>query len=173
VQAVRANLAAIDRTILELGRDLQIAHAARGEFEADVRALNEQQFALRRSPPVQFMDDQGFEQWGASPGAQRQYQQIGEAIKTREREYQQWVAARQVNYNDGPIPASWSPRNPNDVERRIGRLRIAREVTANELREMEAQLSPGQKLALGDPAPDLVEHTRRVAAGRERAGVGG
>lgn len=172
VEAARLSLAALDRAIVDLGRDLQIARSARGEFEADVRALVDQQFELRRRPAVIYRDQDGFEQFGPTPETQREYDRLAEAIKTREREYTAWVDGRRVEYRDGPLTNSWSPRNPIDVDRRVQGLRISRELAANRLAELESHLSAGELVQSGVPAPDYAEHRERVAALRARVAGG-
>lgn len=171
VAAVRRNLESHDNAIGMLEQDLQIALSAEGEFRDDLAALNRQQFALRTRPQVEYEDEKGFMQFGYSPETLREYEQLGEAIKQREREYQQWVDARRVNTSDGVLSSSWSPRSVTSVQQRIQRLRISRTQVANSLAALEAQLTPGQLCGTGVPAPDLVEHRQRMAKLRERLGI--
>lgn len=137
VSATQRHLEDIDRTIVVRQRELRIAQAAYDEFQAEVQALTNQQFDLRRLAPVQYTDADGFEQWGAPPEAQRQYDQLREAIKRREGEYQRWVDERRIAANNGPIDISWSPRNPISVQRCLGALGREREGVAKYLRELQ------------------------------------
>lgn len=169
--ATRASIGQLERAIAELEGNLRMALDAESAFRADLDTLRRQQLEVRSRPYVPQRDEEGYESFGPSDEAQRQYDRLQAAIHEREEAYRRWVAARTVLVNEGPIQTAWSPRSPAGVQLRLDRLRVGQAVCRRQLAELEEQLTPGQRLEAGAVAPEYVEH--RAAVERLRAQVGG
>lgn len=171
--AKRTELEQADAVLRKLQADLEIARAAEDAYTARCRQIRQRLDAIRFGPHPTRVVGQGVSARlasGPTDEEKAEYWRLERDLSAVEHERKRWLEDHAVRWVDGMVLKSRTLAAAS-VGYELDRARVRRNQLADQLSALEESLTPGQLLGLGDPAPAYVEHTRGVAAARERAGV--
>lgn len=163
VAAKRRAIDAVNAEIDGLEAMLETARSFEGEYAERIGSL-EQRMASLKLRGFEAGSENGRPVLVGQKEAGRRYEELEAEHQAVQVEMQREKAARTG-------PDGFCRVSVLAIEKKLNYWRKVRGVAEEELRQLEARLTPGQLLATGRPAPDYQAHRERVNA--LRASVGG
>lgn len=161
--ALGSQIAAHEAYIGRLEQLRAVADAAFGAHSERLRAITNEQFALRQTVSERGMitgpDGRPFS--GPTPREQSQYDELEGQRGAEEQRYQRWRDERRIG-QVGPLDRSWSTREPLAIAGKVAEQRRVLAMLGQRLGQVEGELATleaaeAAPAAPERPAPGLVE----------------
>lgn len=168
VQGKRRAIAVLDAQIAETEQDLATALTFEGEFSERLADVG------RRISQVKpgYSPYLGQVKAAGGTGADLVRLESERSVIERERD-DELVAKTEASTDGAGFRITYCRLRVTDVKQRLTALGAVRGRIAQELADLEGQLTPGQMVQSGVPAPDYTEHRERVERLRAQVSAGG
>lgn len=152
----------LDAAIVQLREDLAFSAEHQNPYDARVKAIGDEIAAIRTREYRPGSDAAGYPILVGKAEDEQRFYDLRRELELLQADRTRWIEAHTFRSAGGATSYT-----VDDVNRRLQRCLKVRKVCAEELDGLLAQISPGERLGLGLPAPDYAEHTARTAALRQ------